>query len=105
MRSSCSIWNRLTIFVSELKMAFLSRRAKLIPAHTWASAKRQVVSQESYGRAIDEFIGWYCSGPRLALNRSVVLRCRFFVEQKNLAPGPAATGLASNDYQGTVTLS
>ena len=31
-------------------------------------------SQESYGHAIDEFIGWYCSEPRLAFNRTVVLR-------------------------------
>ena len=30
-------------------------------------------SQESYGHAIDEFIGWYCSEPRLAFNRTVVL--------------------------------
>jgi hypothetical protein len=43
-------------------------------------------SQESYGHAIDEFIGWYCSEPRLAFNRTVVLRYRFFLEQKNLAP-------------------
>jgi len=43
-------------------------------------------SQESYGHAIDEFIGWYCSEPRLAFNRTVVLRHRFFLEQKNLAP-------------------
>src|SRR6266850_8432012 len=28
-------------------------------------------SQESYAHAIDEFIGWYCSEPRLASNRSV----------------------------------
>lgn len=28
-------------------------------------------SQESYGHAIDEFIGWYCSEPRLAFNRTV----------------------------------
>jgi hypothetical protein len=27
-----------------------------------------VSSQESYGHAIDEFIGWYCSEPRLAFN-------------------------------------
>jgi hypothetical protein len=46
-------------------------------------------SQESYVHAIDEFIGWYCSEPRLAFNRSVVLRYRFFLEQKNLAPSPA----------------
>src|ERR1700686_4195805 len=36
-------------------------------------------SQESYGHAIDEFIGWYCSEPRLAFNRSVVLRYRYFL--------------------------
>jgi site-specific recombinase XerD len=42
-------------------------------------------SQESYGHAIDEFIGWYCSEPRLAFNRTVVLRYRLFLEQKNLA--------------------
>jgi hypothetical protein len=29
-------------------------------------------SQESYGHAIDEFIGWYCSEPRLSFNRSLV---------------------------------
>ena len=28
-------------------------------------------SQVSYGHAIDEFICWYCSEPRLASNRSV----------------------------------
>jgi hypothetical protein len=33
-------------------------------------------SRESYGHAIDEFIGWYCSEPRLAFNRTVVLRYR-----------------------------
>src|SRR6266567_1060125 len=43
-------------------------------------------SQESYGHAIDEFIGWHCSEPRLAFNRTVFLRYRFFLEQKNLAP-------------------
>src|SRR5437588_13089032 len=37
-------------------------------------------SQESYGHAIDEFIGWSCSEPRLAFNRTVVLRYRFFLE-------------------------
>jgi len=31
-------------------------------------------SQESYGHAIEEFIGWYCSEPRPAFNRTVVLR-------------------------------
>src|SRR5258706_3063681 len=40
-------------------------------------------SQESYAHAIDEFIGWYCSEPRLAFNRSVVLRYPLFLVQNN----------------------
>jgi integrase len=52
-------------------------------------------SQESYGHAIDEFIGWYCSEPRLAFNRTVVLRYKFFLEQKNLAPSTINVRLAA----------
>ena len=52
-------------------------------------------SQESYAHAIDEFIGWYCSEPRLAFNRGVVLRYRFFLEQKNLAPSTINVRLAA----------
>lgn len=52
-------------------------------------------SQESCRHAIDEFIGWYCSEPRLAFNRSVVLRYRFFLEQKNLAPSTINVRLAA----------
>src|SRR5499427_2256375 len=52
-------------------------------------------SQESYGHAIDEFIAWYCSEPRLAFNRTVVLRYRFFLEQKNLAPSTINVRLAA----------
>src|SRR5215467_9030512 len=59
--------------------------------HSLAAAS----SQESYGHAIDEFIGWYCSEPRLALNRTVVLRYRFFLEQKNLAPSTINVRLAA----------
>jgi site-specific recombinase XerC len=52
-------------------------------------------SQESYGHAIDEFIGWYCSEPPLAFNRTVVPRYRFFLEQKNLAPSTINVRLAA----------
>jgi len=52
-------------------------------------------SQESYEYAIDEFISWYCSEPRLAFNRTVVLRYRFFLEQKNLAPSTIYVRLAA----------
>ena len=59
--------------------------------HSLAAAS----SQESYGHAIDEFITWYCSEPRLAFNRTVVLRYRFFLEQKNLAPSTINVRLAA----------
>src|SRR6266581_4668917 len=54
-----------------------------------------VSSQESYGHATEEFIGWYCSEPRVAFNRTVVLRYRFFLEQKNLAPATINVRLAA----------
>jgi site-specific recombinase XerD len=59
--------------------------------HSLAAAS----SQESYGHAIDEFIAWYCSEPRLSFNRTVVLRYRFFLEQKNLAPSTINVRLAA----------
>jgi hypothetical protein len=37
--------------------------------------------------AIDEFVDWYCSEPRLAFNRIVVLRYRSHLESRLLAPG------------------
>jgi len=42
--------------------------------------------QRTYDRAITDFVAWYCSEPRLALNRTVVLRYRINLEQKQYAP-------------------
>jgi hypothetical protein len=42
--------------------------------------------QRTYERAITDFVEWYCSEPRLSLNRTVVLRYRIFLEQKRYAP-------------------
>ena len=52
-------------------------------------------SQVSYRHAIEEFISWYCSEPRLAFNRTVVLRYRFFLEQASLAPATINVRLAA----------
>src|SRR5450432_2561641 len=46
-----------------------------------------VDAQRGYRHAIDEFVDWYCSEPRLALNRIVVLRYRMYLESRKLAPG------------------
>jgi len=62
-------------------------------------------SQESYEYAINEFISWYCSEPRLAFNRTVVLRYRFFLEQRNLAPSTINVRLAAvRRLKSTLTL-
>jgi site-specific recombinase XerD len=44
-------------------------------------------AKRGYRHAIDEFVDWYCSGPRLAFNRIVVLRYRSHLESRQLAPG------------------
>src|SRR5438552_4413103 len=43
-------------------------------------------AQRDYRHAIDEFVDWYCSEARLALNRIVVLRYRSHLESRQLAP-------------------
>ena len=42
--------------------------------------------QRTYDHAIREFVAWYCSEPRLAFNRTVVLRYRIHLEQRKYAP-------------------
>jgi hypothetical protein len=42
-------------------------------------------SQRAYRFAIDDFIAWYCSEPRIAFNKTVVLRYRIQLEVKHLA--------------------
>jgi hypothetical protein len=41
----------------------------------------------AYRHAIDEFVEWYCSEPRLSFNRTVVMRYRIHLEARKLAPG------------------
>jgi hypothetical protein len=44
-------------------------------------------SKRNYKFAMEQFISWYCSEPRLALNRTVVLRFRQYLELLSLAAG------------------
>jgi hypothetical protein len=52
-------------------------------------------SQRSYRHAIDEFIGWYCSEPRLSFNKTVVTRYRIHLESRLQAPGTINGRLAA----------
>ena len=54
-------------------------------------------SKRTYGAAIEDFITWYCSEPRLAFGRTVVLRYRYELEARRLA---AVRRLA---YEGVTT--
>jgi len=56
-------------------------KAAVLNSLNSADAKR------GYRHAIDEFVDWYCSEPRLAFNRIVVLRYRSHLESRELAPG------------------
>lgn len=63
--------------------------------HSKAAVLRSLGSPDSrrgYQHAIDAFVACYCSEPRLAFNKTVVLRYRFHSEERGLAPGPSTCG-------------
>jgi hypothetical protein len=84
-----------------------SRRKKKSPKRVLAlpdleQAKSAVLNtltsrsgQRTYDHAITEFVEWYCSEPRLAFNRTVVLRYRISLEQKQYAPSTINLRLAA----------
>jgi len=51
---------------------------------------RSFESQRSYRHSIDEFVSWYCSAPRLSLNKTVV-------------PGTDFTSKIATSLQGRLT--
>jgi len=52
-------------------------------------------SRRKYKFAMEQFITWYCSELRLALNRAVVLRFRLYLESLGLAAGTINQRLAA----------
>jgi site-specific recombinase XerD len=56
---------------------------------------RSPESQRSYRHAIDEFVLWYCSEPRLSFNKTVLTRYRIHLEERQLAPGTVNVRLAA----------
>jgi integrase len=56
---------------------------------------RSPESKRGYRHAIDEFIQWYCSEPRLSFNKIVVTRYRIFLENRGLAAGTINGRLAA----------
>jgi site-specific recombinase XerD len=56
---------------------------------------RSPESQRGYEHAIEEFVNWYCSEPRLSFNKTVVIRYRNHLESRGLAPGTINVRLAA----------
>jgi len=54
-----------------------------------------LASRRVYEYAIDQFIAWYCSEPRLAFNRIVVVRYRMHLESRGLAANTINQQLAA----------
>jgi integrase len=52
-------------------------------------------SKRAYEFAVDHFVAWYCSEPRLAFNKTVVLRYRLELEGRRLAPATINLRLAA----------
>src|SRR2546423_15702033 len=52
-------------------------------------------SRRVYEYAIEQFIAWYCSEPRLAFNRIVVVRYRMHLEGRGLAANTINQQLAA----------
>jgi hypothetical protein len=52
-------------------------------------------SRRNYKFAMEQSIDWYCSEPRLALNRTVVLRFRLHLRSLGLASGTINQRLAA----------
>ena len=52
-------------------------------------------SQRAYRFAMDDFIAWYCSEPRLAFNKTVVLRYKLQLESRHLASSTINLRLAA----------
>jgi hypothetical protein len=53
-------------------------------------------AQRGYRHAIDEFVDWYCSEPRLSFSKTVVIRYRMNLESEHRhRPLPWTTGAGS----------
>src|ERR1035437_5046651 len=66
--------------------------------HAKASVLNSLSSPQSRRNcrfAMDQFIAWYCSEPRLALNRTVVLRFRLYLESLGLVSATINQRLAA----------
>jgi site-specific recombinase XerD len=63
--------------------------------HSLLNTLGSPASKRAYEFGIDDFVAWYCSEPRLAFSRTVVLRYRIELESRRLAPSSINLRLAA----------
>src|SRR5215472_8316003 len=80
-----TIYRRTVLRLSDLDNA----KSAVLNSLTSSSSRRV------YEHAIEEFIAWYCSEPRLAFNRIVVVRYRIHLEARKLAAATINQRLAA----------
>jgi site-specific recombinase XerD len=87
-----------------MKKAYRKKRAprRVLRLPDLDYAKRAVLatlgsleSKRAYEFGIDDFVAWYCSEPRLAFSKTVVLRYRLELEARRLAPATINLRLAA----------
>jgi site-specific recombinase XerD len=94
-------WEAATMKRNARRTKSNRRKAKLgLPDLEHAKAAvleslRSAESQRSYCRSIDDFVRWYCSEPRLSLNKNVVTRYRIHLEDQQRSPGTINVRLAA----------
>jgi hypothetical protein len=57
---------------------------------------RSPESKRGYRYSINEFVDWYCSEPRLSLNKTVVTRYRTYLEERLCEPHDIVAGAAKS---------
>jgi hypothetical protein len=69
--------------------------ALLALEHAETAVLTSASGQRTYDHAIRDLVTWYCSEPRLAFNRTVVLRYRIHLDQRGYGYESTDAGLLS----------
>ena len=88
------------LYVSRKKTRQTPKRVLRLPGLEFAKSAvlntlRSSESKRSYRFAIEDFVPWYCSEPRLAFNKTVVLRYRLELEARRLSSSTINLRLAA----------
>jgi hypothetical protein len=87
MKLSATVKEAVADAEAEISQEEVAQRVLALPdlEHAKTAVLNSLTSssgQRTYDHAIGELVAWYCSEPRLAFNRTVVLRYRIHLEHR-----------------------